>query len=1014
MSNYSKTTDFAAKDSLPSGDAAKIIRGSEFETEFDNISTAIATKADSASPTFTGTVTIDGLTVNGNTTLGNAATDTVTVTADIASNLIPSADNTHDLGASGAEWKDLYVDGTAYVDTLDLNGTAVTSTAAELNLLDGATVTTAEINILDGVTATTAEINLLDGVTATTAELNYVDGVTSAIQTQIDTKAPTASPTFTGTVTADVLTVSGDANFDSGTLFVDVSADKVGVGTTSPSATLHAYHATDDTVLKVESGDGQSRIDLIDSGGTARLNSIGSDLRLEADPSNSVANSAIDFKVDGTQVMRINDSFNVGIGTTSPSAKLDVAGTIEFDGLSGTGSVTITDILDEDNMASNSATALATQQSIKAYVDSQVATADTLAEVLGNGNTTGGTDIAVGTGDDITFADSSKAIFGASSDLQIYHDGSNSYIDDAGTGDLYIRANNLRLANADGSEQTINTNNGGNVELAYAGTVRLATTSTGIDVTGTAEADTLETSTASGGLINIVRDDPTIGTNNSLGAIYWNSTEDSGTTVNQGAAILALADQNHSTIASGSRLSLQTTAVSATTPTERLRISAGGDISFYEDTGTTAKLFWDASAESLGIGTSSPASPLTINGTDPLITFENGESPHWQVGFENTQSDRFVFYDNNASAYRMVIDSNGHVGLSHTDFTNYSGKLVVADGSVGGSSFIDIHNNNNNQFVKIGINNNTALIAYDNADEIAFGQMADASGTSLATEHMRIDSSGNVGIGTSSPDTRLDLGSVAASTQTAILARNSTGDADFKLVAGTDSGTASNTSFFEMGIAYETGVYQPNAMLKFFRGGGSTGGFLAFTTNDNTERMRLDGSGNLLVGTTSQSGQITVNNGGNNTGLYVLQSSSSINHTGISVKSSYVTGGQTGTMVRFIQTSDATVGTISSTITATAYNTSSDQRLKDNIVDAPSASDDIDAIQVRSFDWKADGSHQKYGMVAQELQSVAPEAVSTGETEEDMMGVDYSKLVPMMMKEIQSLRARVAQLEGEN
>jgi hypothetical protein len=57
MSNYTKTTDFAAKDSLPTGDSAKIIRGSEFETEFDAISTAIATKADTAGPTFTGTLT---------------------------------------------------------------------------------------------------------------------------------------------------------------------------------------------------------------------------------------------------------------------------------------------------------------------------------------------------------------------------------------------------------------------------------------------------------------------------------------------------------------------------------------------------------------------------------------------------------------------------------------------------------------------------------------------------------------------------------------------------------------------------------------------------------------------------------------------------------------------------------------------------------------------------------------------------------------------------------------------
>lgn len=64
------------------------------------------------------------------------------------------------------------------LSTLTVSGTAVTATAAELN-------------ILDGVTATTAEINLLDGVTATTTELNYVDGVTSAIQTQLDTKAST-------------------------------------------------------------------------------------------------------------------------------------------------------------------------------------------------------------------------------------------------------------------------------------------------------------------------------------------------------------------------------------------------------------------------------------------------------------------------------------------------------------------------------------------------------------------------------------------------------------------------------------------------------------------------------------------------------------------------------------------------------------------------------------------------------------------------------------------------------
>ena len=64
------------------------------------------------------------------------------------------------------------------------------------------TATQGELNVLDGITSSTAELNVLDGITATTAELNFTDGVTSNIQTQIDTKAPLASPTFTGTLVA--------------------------------------------------------------------------------------------------------------------------------------------------------------------------------------------------------------------------------------------------------------------------------------------------------------------------------------------------------------------------------------------------------------------------------------------------------------------------------------------------------------------------------------------------------------------------------------------------------------------------------------------------------------------------------------------------------------------------------------------------------------------------------------------------------------------------------------------
>lgn len=81
----------------------------------------------------------------------------------------------------------------------------VTSTAAELNILDGVTSTAAELNILDGVTSTAAELNTLDGITATTAELNFTDGVTSNIQTQLDGKVDEVNGTVTTAATSSTV-----------------------------------------------------------------------------------------------------------------------------------------------------------------------------------------------------------------------------------------------------------------------------------------------------------------------------------------------------------------------------------------------------------------------------------------------------------------------------------------------------------------------------------------------------------------------------------------------------------------------------------------------------------------------------------------------------------------------------------------------------------------------------------------------------------------------------------------
>jgi len=109
----------------------------------------------------------------------------VIVSGTLGADLIPDGDNTRDIGSSSAEWKDLYIDGVAYVDAINFNGTAISATAAEINILDGVTASTSELNIMDGVTATTSELNIMDGVTATTAEVNLMDGGTSAGTTAV-------------------------------------------------------------------------------------------------------------------------------------------------------------------------------------------------------------------------------------------------------------------------------------------------------------------------------------------------------------------------------------------------------------------------------------------------------------------------------------------------------------------------------------------------------------------------------------------------------------------------------------------------------------------------------------------------------------------------------------------------------------------------------------------------------------------------------------------------------------
>jgi len=240
------------------------------------------------------------------------------------------------------------------------------------------------------------------------------------------------------------------------------------------------------------------------------------------------------------------------------------------------------------------------------------------------------------------------------------------------------------------------------------------------------------------------------------------------------------------------------------------------------------------------------------------------------------------------------------------------------------------------------------------------------------TQDMTLTSTG-LGIGTSSPTSKLDVVSA------------STGVAEFE-------GPANATVVFR-GSGFVEGKIQCGGEFNF----GSTNNFpVGFLTN-NIERARITSDGSLLVGTAASGGQ---------SGFAVLKGGSGI-ETSIEIAHNF----GTASGIKYVDFLYATgsIGSITqSGTTAVLYNVTSDQRLKENIVDAPEFGSVIDSIQVRSFDWKTDQTHQRAGFIAQELVTVAPEAVHQPADPEEMMAVDYSKLVPMLVKEIQSLRARLA------
>jgi trimeric autotransporter adhesin len=353
-----------------------------------------------------------------------------------------------------------------------------------------------------------------------------------------------------------------------------------------------------------------------------------------------------------------------------------------------------------------------------------------------------------------------------------------------------------------------------------------------------------------------------------------------------------------------------------------------------------------------------------------------------------------------AGTTAMTIDTSQNVGIGTT---SPSYKLDVSQNTSGGTS-IQIQNpnatansnagyiartNNGNEYIQlIGYAQASGYLQFNNATG---GVVETVNSQPLAfwtnaTERMRIDSSGNLLVGTTS---------VLFGSNTQISVKgNSTNNA---ALVGVSHSDGSVTGYFNTyGGTLNIGSY--------------TNSSFTFNTN-NAERMRIDSSGNLLVGTTAQLSTEkfrvessaswavafrTTHNTSGDINLY-LEMGSNTNNT----SSYFINASTTGVGGKFYVYGNGNVQNFNN-----SYGAISDVSLKENIVDATPKLADLMQVQIRNYNFKTDETKTKQiGVVAQELETVFPSMIETDK--DGIKGVKYSVFVPMLIKALQELSAKV-------
>ncbi len=412
----------------------------------------------------------------------------------------------------------------------------------------------------------------------------------------------------------------------------------------------------------------------------------------------------------------------------------------------------------------------------------------------------------------------------------------------------------------------------------------------------------------------------------------------------------------------------------STNNTERMRIDSSGRVGI----GTSSNNYGKFTVQNTA-GTGK----VLLDSYQSVPTTENVMAIHADA------SNGYIESYNNGYKNIIIARSGGNVGIANSSPTS---KLTVGSSSIaaGTGLFQQIQTAGNNMYVGIG-SNNSAYIQANGEFRIATGGYADK---------VTVDSSGNVGIGTNSPNANLHT--QASSTNIVSMQVQNT------------EGTGSRLDMYAFGSspaiqsAHRAAVYQwTGAGIDLW----TRTGDLHFGTN-NTERMRIDSSGNLLVGTTSPYSQ----------GERLAVSYPYLSGTGIVIDS----GAGGGAAMRF-RTNSTLVGSIITTTSSTGYNTSSDYRLKTAVTYDWDATTRLKQLRPTRFEWIADGDDAVPvdGFLAHEVQDVVPEAITGTHNEVDddgnpvYQGIDQSKLTPLLTKalieaveKIEQLETRIAALEA--